>query len=326
MTGLALTGSMETALLTISKLSNNDVIGNLCTNQQSCTDVLNGPYATVPLLNVPLAALGFVAYTTVALLSISPSLVTSFGASSSSSSNIVDSKNESDASARSLILFVTSGMAVFSMYLMSVLGLVLHQSCTFCYASAALSTAMAGLAWTQRFVPGATQAFVVSASSAAVTALASGLIFISTSSGGDAGGMGMSAAFASTAPAAQVLAALDSDNPAAVINYPPKVTKKSSARATQVGRRLQSVDAKMYGAFWCSHCFNQKQELGVDVYSQKMFTYVECDKEGFDEQYNLCKSKKIPGFPTWEIKGKYYPGEKDLSELENILDDSRVPK
>ena len=56
-----------------------------------------------------------------------------------------------------------------------------------------------------------------------------------------------------------------------------------------------------------------------------MFPYIECDKEGFNEQYNVCKSKKIPGFPTWEIKGKYYPGEKSLSELENILDDAGVP-
>ena len=56
-----------------------------------------------------------------------------------------------------------------------------------------------------------------------------------------------------------------------------------------------------------------------------MFPYIECDKEGFNEQYNVCKSKKIPGFPTWEIKGKFYPGEKSLAELENILDDAGVP-
>jgi hypothetical protein len=39
-------------------------------------------------------------------------------------------------------------------------------------------------------------------------------------------------------------------------------------------------------------------------------------------QYDLCKAKRVPGFPTWEIRGQFYPGEKDLSELENILDDA----
>ena len=265
MAGIALAGSLETALLTMSKFSHSSggIVDTLCTSQHSCQDVLNGPYASVPLLDVPLSAVGFVAYTTVALLCISPSLVSSLGQFSTTTSTTTSTtdtvgNSANDTAARSAILFLTSGMAVFSMYLMTVLTLVLHQSCPFCYASAALSTTLAGLAWSQRFVPGATQAFVISASSSAVTALASGLLFFTTSSGAG-NGMGIPAAFASTAPAAQVLAALESDNPADVINYPPKVTKKSSAKAMQVGRRLQSAEAKMYGAFWCSHCFNQVQ-------------------------------------------------------------------
>ena len=34
----------------------------------------------------------------------------------------------------------------------------------------------------------------------------------------------------------------------------------------------------MYGAFWCSHCNNQKQALGREVYDDHMFQYIECDK------------------------------------------------
>ena len=277
MAGIALAGSLETALLTMSKFPHNSlgIVDTLCTSQHSCQDVLNGPYATVPLLDVPLSAVGFVAYTTVALLCISPLLVSSLGSSTSSTtSSTADAVDSSanDAVARSAILFLTSGMAVFSMYLMTVLSLVLHQSCPFCYASAALSTSLAGLAWSQRFVPNATQAFVISASSSTVTALASGLLFFTTSSGAGSG-MGISAAFASTAPAAQVLAALDSDNPADVINYPPKVTKKSSAKAMQVGRRLQSAEAKMYGAFWCSHCFNQVRPVSPFPFTVPFFPW-----------------------------------------------------
>jgi len=42
-------------------------------------------------------------------------------------------------------------------------------------------------------------------------------------------------------------------------------------------------------------------------------------------QRELCKEKRVPGFPTWEIQGKQYPGEKDLAELEAILDAAGVP-
>ena len=79
----------------------------------------------------------------------------------------------------------------------------------------------------------------------------------------------------------------------------------------------------MYGAYWCSHCNNQKQELGYEVVKEKqMFTYIECDKEGLDSQYSMCKGNKknIPGYPTWEISGEYFPGEQSLDELEKLLD------
>ena len=108
----------------------------------------------------------------------------------------------------------------------------------------------------------------------------------------------------------------------------------------------------MYGAYWCSHCYNQKQELGAEVVAAGMLAYVECDGEGFASQVcalrvcvcpqtsmaltvlplftnasqrELCKEKRVPGFPTWEIQGKQYPGEKDLAELEAILDAAGVP-
>lgn len=33
-------------------------------------------------------------------------------------------------------------------------------------------------------------------------------------------------------------------------------------QAMRVGKKLKSLDAKMYGAYWCTHCFHQKQMLG----------------------------------------------------------------
>jgi len=73
----------------------------------------------------------------------------------------------------------------------------------------------------------------------------------------------------------------------------------------------------MYGAYWCSHCNDQKQTLGREA--MNYVTYVECAGDGKDSRKDLCKEKNIPGFPTWDIGGKLYPGEWGLDELEDIL-------
>lgn len=87
----------------------------------------------------------------------------------------------------------------------------------------------------------------------------------------------------------------------------------------------------MYGAFWCSHCYEQKEAFGKQVFSygdnsnsifdspSYTLEYIECSKDGVNSQTTLCKSKEIPGFPTWEINGKLYPGEKDLDELDALI-------
>jgi hypothetical protein len=39
----------------------------------------------------------------------------------------------------------------------------------------------------------------------------------------------------------------------------PVVTNESSPQAVALAKRLKAAGARMYGAFWCSHCFEQKQ-------------------------------------------------------------------
>lgn len=77
----------------------------------------------------------------------------------------------------------------------------------------------------------------------------------------------------------------------------------------------------MYGAYWCAHCYDQKQRLGKQAFSR--IPYVECDKNGVDSQYKLCREKRIPGYPTWEIGGELYPGEIEISELERLADEAQ---
>jgi hypothetical protein len=42
---------------------------------------------------------------------------------------------------------------------------------------------------------------------------------------------------------------------------------------------------------------------------------VECAADGRDSQKALCDTKKIEGFPSWEIDGKLDSGVKSLAKL-----------
>jgi len=46
--------------------------------------------------------------------------------------------------------------------------------------------------------------------------------------------------------------------------------------------------------------------LGQEA-TEGYLTYVECDKQGTNSKRDKCKEKKVPGFPTWEINGEFFP-------------------
>jgi len=98
---------------------------------------------------------------------------------------------------------------------------------------------------------------------------------------------------------------------------PPPITATSTERSLLLGEDLKSLDARIFGAYWCSHCYEQKQTLGKEA--MRNVGYVECSKEGLNSASEMCKEKNIPGYPTWEIGGKLFPGEMYLDELEDIV-------
>lgn len=59
----------------------------------------------------------------------------------------------------------------------------------------------------------------------------------------------------------------------------PVVTTQSSEQALSLAHRLKEAGAKMYGAFWCTHCYDQKQEFGRQAMAE--FPYVECFPQGW---------------------------------------------
>ena len=62
---------------------------------------------------------------------------------------------------------------------------------------------------------------------------------------------------------------------------------------------LSSKGARMYGAWWCPHCADQKEEFG---YGFQYVNYVECGEEGKPHTENeRCKQAGIKNFPTWQF-------------------------
>ena len=91
----------------------------------------------------------------------------------------------------------------------------------------------------------------------------------------------------------------------------------STANSFQLGlaKYLNQSGARMYGSYKCSHCNAQKALFGD---AAKYVNYVECDPSGPNAQPNLCFSRGIMNYPTWEINGRYYEGAKSLPELSNL--------
>jgi len=300
-TGLAASGALETGFLSYTKLV-PDLLTTFCTDN-TCSNVLSGPYSTIPVINVPLVSVAFISYAAVAVLALSPYLKKKTNIEESTIKNIIDPT----------LLFVVTAMATFSCYLMTLLFFVIQEKCNFCFFSAFVSLSMAVIAWNSEIAVNHPKASIIKGTSIGMTALSSIFLFFTTSIIYFSNGQSVEA---STAVAGQILSEIEQNKNKQL--SPPSITTHSSDKAKELSNRMNTLDSKMYGAYWCSHCFNQKQTLGAEAFKQ--LQYVECDKEGKDTQFFICQDKKIPGYPTWEISGQYYPGEKTVDELLSLVE------
>mmetsp|Transcript_24851 Transcript_24851/g.38107 ORF Transcript_24851/g.38107 Transcript_24851/m.38107 type:complete len:451 (-) Transcript_24851:72-1424(-) len=339
-------GILETAYLTFDKLQYTSSGGNsaslvtaLCSSSQqgsigSCNDVLHGPYASLHIgtLDVPLSVLGMMAYTMVFSLAIFPVLFNESNDKSISSSAGDDAVVVVNGQNRIALLGVTTLMASFSVYLVSLIIGVLHASCLFCFLSAGLSVSMAGLSWFGGMLPGSSlneelykgmdgnvlsdiselrkNGMSVGASSVGLATVMALGIFLTVDD---------STSTMPSAASSGTLLASTSKTARFEENAPPAITTTSSKAALALAADLNSLDARMFGAFWCSHCYDQKQALGYEA--MQTIPYIECDREGFNSKRDFCKEKDLPGYPTWEIGGKLFPGERSVDELREMVDE-----
>ena len=80
-------------------------------------------------------------------------------------------------------------------------------------------------------------------------------------------------------------------------------------------RCLGDRGAKMYGAWWCPHCIDQKAKFRA---SKSYLPYIECGIEGQTSgQSAICKQEGIKHYPTWQFPptGERVDRVFDLQEL-----------
>ena len=183
------------------------------------------------------------------------------------------------------LFLLSTGMAVFSGVLLGVMAFGIRDCCPFCILSAGLSSALFVLS----LIGGDWEDRGQLIFSGVITALLVGVI-----------GLGWAASVGRPV--------VDSAPGVA-----PPVRSESNAGQIALAEHLTASGAKIYTAYWCPHCHDQKELFGRQA-TEKL-TVVECAPDGRNSQRELCEAKKIEAYPTWEINGQLDSGVKPLAKL-----------
>ena len=183
------------------------------------------------------------------------------------------------------LFLLSTGMAVFSGVLLGVMAFGIRDCCPFCILSAGLSSALFVLS----LIGGDWEDRGQLIFSGVITALLVGVI-----------GLGWAASVGRPV--------VDSAPGVA-----PPVRSESNAGQIALAEHLTASGAKIYTAYWCPHCHDQKEMFGRQA-TEKL-TVIECAPDGRNSQRELCEAKKIEGYPSWEINGQLDSGVKPLAKL-----------
>jgi uncharacterized membrane protein len=280
---IAILGTINTAYLTYTKLAQ---VTAVCTG--GCERVLSSPYATV--LGKPLALFGLLAYFSMATLALLP-----LGINSDKQKKLRTQLED----ATWLLLFAgATAMLIFSGYLMNIMvskfvvPFGLDGICYYCIGSAVFALGMFTVTLLGRSWEDMGQLFMIGAIVGMVTLI---------------GTLG-------------IYAPIDGaqKNIAEGLSFPVDTT--SGDAEIQLADHLTKIGAKMYGAYWCSHCHEQKELFGKDATAK--IPYVECAEGGKKAEPATCTAAGVKGFPTWDINGKKVEGAQSLQKLAEM---SRYP-
>lgn len=275
---IATVGALGTGYLTAVKLMNQTAA---CLG--GCDRVLSSEWAQV--FGLPLTLFGCLSYLSMLVLAVAPLLVDA------------DKDKALRAKLEGItwpLLFVgATGMMIFSGFLMYVLTTDIKAVCLYCIASATMTALMflltvLGRRWDDRgqlMFTGAIVATLALVATFGIYAVPGGPL--------------------STGTQASVTAEAGVGEP---------VTTSSGEAEVALANHLTEVGAKMYSAYWCPHCHDQKQLFGKEATGR--IPYVECAPDGKNSQAAVCQAvPEVTGYPTWEVNGQFLEGAQSLEVL-----------
>ncbi|XP_003558888.1 thiol-disulfide oxidoreductase LTO1 isoform X2 [Brachypodium distachyon] len=274
--GVAGLGFLETSYLSYLKLTGSEAFCPV--GGGGCGDVLDSDYSVI--FGIPLPLVGLVAYGLVAALSLQEN-----------GKELLPGLDDLDI--RLVLLLIATSLATASAYFLFILSTkFVGTSCLYCLSSALISFTLFsirvkdfGLARIQKFVG-------LQLAVAVIVALALTNSYSSATT------------------------QLKGTGDFVLEPYETEITTESTPFAISLARHLHSIGAKMYGAFWCSHCNEQKQMFGREA--MEILDYVECFPNGAGKGKKMaaeCAVTGLEGFPTWFINGKVLSGDQELSVL-----------
>jgi uncharacterized membrane protein len=289
---IAILGALLTAYLTVVKLTGNSVActaGAATASASSCNSVLSSPYATV--FGLPLALFGCLAYASMAAFALAPLAV--------NSQQNKDLRSKLEDWTWLLLFAGATAMTIFSGYLMYLLAFKIKALCLYCLGSALFSLSLLTLTLIGRSWEDIGQLLFIGIVVGMVTLISTLGVYAQVGRPiVSAGGTRTPIPVASTAP------------------QPPigwEITTTSGEAEIALARHLKKIGVKEYFAYWCPHCYEQKQLFGKEAV--KELGYIECAADGKNGQPQTCVDAGVKAFPSWEIKGKLTSGVKTLEEL-----------
>lgn len=270
MIAIATVGAIGTAYLTYEKL----VGGQVACPTSGCQEVLSSPYASV--FGQPLTIFGFLGYFSMGLFAAAPLLI--------NAETQRELRNTLEQWSGLFLFLGGTAMMVFSSYLMYLLVTEIQATCIYCISSAVMSTAFFVLSLIGRDWDDRGQLVFSGIIVGLITVLASLFLYNQAN-----------------------------PSPSIAANDPrlgPPIVSVSNPAKIELAKHLSASGAKMYSAYWCPHCHEQKELFGKEATAR--LTIIECAPDGPRSQAALCASKKIEGYPSWEIAGRIESGVKSL--------------
>jgi uncharacterized membrane protein len=295
---IAILGFCLTSYLTISKILGQDVACGVEAAATSCGDVLSSPYAFV--FGLPLSLFGAIAYLSMAGFALVPLAV-----------NPEDNKKlrtKLDEWTWLLLLMGATAMTVFSSYLMYILFTKIGGFCLYCITSATFAVSFLILVLLGRLWEDLGEVFLIGFVVAIMTIVGTLGIYSNVEKKLQASEPVYNEA------GQEIITQAPAQSPEPPYGW--EITTTSSQAEIDLAEYLSSIGAKEYGAYWCPHCYDQKQLFGKEAFAK--VPYIECDPKGKNAQPDVCAAANLEGFPTWDINGERFSGTQPLQKLAEI--------